>query len=285
MVGVRLGEAGALHLLRGLGDPHRLVAVDLRQRVVERVGRVVRVAGSAPRVPQPCDGRCWNSPSESRSPWSRLRSLRLLVRRGQRDRGGPRRQPAADGDGRDQRGVLGLLGRQVDDRRRRPGAWQPSGSGSGPTPRSNSTNTPRRPRPRHGEQRRAAARPAPLPAAASVGVQGGVERDAVAAPRHGLDGAGHRVAAEQHVARAGELGGLDHLGSPSPSEGDLGAGGDVAAGLDHAVVAERDADAGVGAEQAALADRDDLLAAAGQGAHDRGAAADVGAVADDDAGA
>ena len=33
------------------------------------------------------------------------------------------------------------------------------------------------------------------------------------------------------------------------------------------------------------ADRDDLLAAAGQGAHDRGAAADVGAVADDDAGA
>ena len=40
---------------------------------------------------------------------------------------------------------------------------------------------------------------------------------------------------------------------------------------------------GVGAEQAALADGDDLLAAAGEGAHDRGAAADVGAVADDDA--
>ena len=40
---------------------------------------------------------------------------------------------------------------------------------------------------------------------------------------------------------------------------------------------------GVGAEQAALADRDDLLAAAGQRAHDRGAAADVGAVADDHA--
>ena len=40
---------------------------------------------------------------------------------------------------------------------------------------------------------------------------------------------------------------------------------------------------GVGAEQAALADRDDLLAAAGEGAHDRGAAADVGAVADHDA--
>ena len=25
-------------------------------------------------VPQPCEGRCWNSPSESRSPWSMLRS-------------------------------------------------------------------------------------------------------------------------------------------------------------------------------------------------------------------
>lgn len=26
-------------------------------------------------VPQPCEGRCWNRPSESRSPWSRLRSI------------------------------------------------------------------------------------------------------------------------------------------------------------------------------------------------------------------
>ncbi|CAM5659421.1 hypothetical protein SGLAM104S_00652 [Streptomyces glaucescens] len=25
-------------------------------------------------VPQPCDGRCWKRPSESRSPWSMLRS-------------------------------------------------------------------------------------------------------------------------------------------------------------------------------------------------------------------
>ena len=108
----------------------------------------------------------------------------------------------------------------------------------------------------------------------------------VAAPRHRLDGAGDRVAAEQHVAGAGELGRLDHLGlGVAVQDRDLGAGGDVAAGLDHAVVAERDADAGVGAEQAALPDRDDLLAAAGQGAHDRGAAADVGAVADHDAGA
>ena len=62
--------------------------------------------------------------------------------------------------------------------------------------------------------------------------------------------------------------------------GHLGAAGDVEARLDDAVVAERDAEPGVGAEQAALADRDDLLAAAGQRAHDRRAATDVGAVAD-----
>ena len=60
-------------------------------------------------------------------------------------------------------------------------------------------------------------------------------------------------------------------------------GGDVAAGLDDAVVAERDAEAGIGADQAALADADLLLAAAGQRAHQRGAAADVAAGADDDA--
>ncbi len=26
-------------------------------------------------VPQPCEGRCWNRPRESRSPWSMLRRL------------------------------------------------------------------------------------------------------------------------------------------------------------------------------------------------------------------
>src|SRR4029078_5941242 len=47
---------------------------------------------------------------------------------------------------------------------------------------------------------------------------------------------------------------------------------------------ERDADAGIGADQAALADRDDLLAAAGQRPHDGRAAADVRAVVDHHAG-
>ena len=44
------------------------------------------------------------------------------------------------------------------------------------------------------------------------------------------------------------------VGVVGADERDLGARGDVQPGLDHAVVAERDADAGVGAEQGALAD-------------------------------
>ena len=52
---------------------------------------------------------------------------------------------------------------------------------------------------------------------------------------------------------------LDHL---AVGQRDQRAGGDVEARLDRAVVAEPDADAGVGAEQAALADADDLVAAA-----------------------
>ena len=88
------------------------------------------------------------------------------------------------------------------------------------------------------------------------------------------------VAPEQQVVAPGQVAGLDDR---AVLQRHLGAGGDVAAGLDHAVVAERDADAGVGADQAPLADADDLGAAAGERAHDRRAAADVGAVADDDA--
>ena len=64
----------------------------------------------------------------------------------------------------------------------------------------------------------------------------------------------------------------------------LGARRQVEPGLERAVVAERDAEAGVGAQQAALADRDHGRVAARERAHDRGAAADVGAVADHDAG-
>src|SRR4051794_9786661 len=89
-------------------------------------------------------------------------------------------------------------------------------------------------------------------AAPSVRVQVRVELDAAGAPRDRLDRPGDGVAPEQHVARAGQLERLDDLRLGAGLEqGDLGAGGDVAPGLDHALVAEGDADAGVRADQAA----------------------------------
>src|SRR3954447_2029648 len=119
---------------------------------------------------------------------------------------------------------------------------QASGSGRGPEPRQNATPTPtttarttKKTRVRNLMQR-----------SWSVAVQCGVQADAVAVPGLGLDRAGDRVAAEEHVVGAGELAGLDHLGlGVDVLDRDLGAGRDVAAGLHHAVVAERDADAGV----------------------------------------
>src|SRR5690606_2173413 len=87
--------------------------------------------------------------------------------------------------------------------------------------------------------------------------------------------------AEQQTALAGQHPGL--VDGPV-GQRHLGAGGDVQAGFHDAVVAEGDADAGVGADQAALPDGDDLLAATGEGAHDRGPAAQVGTVRDDHAG-
>src|SRR6202020_2869537 len=112
-----------------------------------------------------------------------------------------------------------------------------------------------------------------------VGVQVLVERDAPAIAGHHLDRAGYRVAPEQQVAAAGELSGLDRI---AVGESDFGTRGDVETGFDDAVVAQRDAQPGIRPEQAVLADRDHLGATAGQRAHDRGAAADVRAVADHD---
>ena len=68
VLGVRAGVGRALHPLGGLGDRHRLVAVDLdqarrRTRRSRTSGRCIWLA-----VPQPCEGRCWNRPTESRSP-------------------------------------------------------------------------------------------------------------------------------------------------------------------------------------------------------------------------
>ena len=74
----------------------------------------------------------------------------------------------------------------------------------------------------------------------SVGaVEGGVELDRAAGAGPHLDHAGGAVADEQQPGLPAELGGLHHL---AVGQRDPGAGGDVEAGLDHAVVAEGDAD-------------------------------------------
>ena len=65
--------------------------------------------------------------------------------------------------------------------------------------------------------------------------------------------------------------------------GDLGSGRQIQPRLDDAVVAQRNAQSRVGTQQAALAQRHALEAAAREHPHCRGAAADVGAVPDDDA--
>jgi hypothetical protein len=111
-------------------------------------------------------------------------------------------------------------------------------------------------------------------------VQGLVEAAPGPAAHPRLHRAGLRVAQEQQVARAAQLPCLDHL-----AVGQLHArpARQVQPGFDDAAVAQDDSEARVGAEQAALADRDDRRAAAGQRALDGRAAADVAAVADDDA--
>ena len=92
----------------------------------------------------------------------------------------------------------------------------------------------------------------------SVRVQLGVQLNSTALPTTHLDGTGHRVANEQQAVLTRQGPCLDHLAA---RQGDLGARRDVEAGLDNAVVAQGDPDAGVGAEQATLADRDDFRAA------------------------
>src|SRR5690625_168074 len=99
-----------------------------------------------------------------------------------------------------------------------------------------------------------------VPRSTPLRMEGVVERDA--GPRAGqrLDGARHRVAAQQQPVAARELpcrhdprrgGGLGGRGV----HGDLGAGGDVEPRLDDAVVPERDANAAAGAEPGAGAPR------------------------------
>src|SRR3954454_10269171 len=96
---------------------------------------------------------------------------------------------------------------------------------------------------------------------ASVGVQVGVELTPGALAGQRLQRAAHAVAAEEQPAATGELPGLHDR---PVGERDPRPTGDVAAGLDDAAVAEGDADAGVGTQQASAADGDHLRTTAGE---------------------
>ena len=71
-----------------------------------------------------------------------------------------------------------------------------------------------------------------------------VERDALSVAGHHLDRAGQRVASEQQVATAGELVRLNRF---TVGQSHFRSRGDVETGLDDAVVAQRNAQPGVGA--------------------------------------
>src|SRR5665647_3135718 len=92
-------------------------------------------------------------------------------------------------------------------------------------------------------------------------MEGGVQGNALTRARTRLDGAGDRVADEQHPRAARELPGLDH---PAVLQRHLGAGRDVEPGLHDAVVTKRDADPRLGAQQTASADTDVLGSTAGE---------------------
>src|SRR5258708_11111100 len=94
-----------------------------------------------------------------------------------------------------------------------------------------------------------------------------------------FEGAALRVPPELQPGPAGELARLDDR-SIVPKH--ARACGDVATCFDDTIIAQRHADAGVRADQAALADGDALRAAARQRSHDRGAPTDIAAVAHDD---
>ena len=109
----------------------------------------------------------------------------------------------------------------------------------------------------------------------------------------GLDGTGLGVAAEQDVGGAGQLSGRNHTWLLEQAEvaghhaalrheGDPRSGRQVQTGFDDAVVTQRDPEPRVRPQQAVLAQGHALAPAAGEHAHRGGAAADVGAVTDDD---
>ena len=224
VLGVRLGEAGALDGLGGLGDRQVLVAGDLDQVVVERAGRVHRVLHLLGRAPALRRALLEQAERVAVAVLD-VDELRLLQsrwparssRHGRAARGARRspamraafsacvgrQRPARAVDGRDaplrHRRGAGASATAATRRRRPPRASAPSAT--------TTAQPPRRARRRDDDER------------SLVGVQGRVQLDARARARDRLDPAGQRVAAEQDVVAARELARLDDdaaQSAPSP---------------------------------------------------------------------
>ncbi len=115
VLGVRLTGRRPLHLLRGLRDVHRPVALDLLQGVVELVRRVLGVEdllGRAPALRRPL----LEQPERVAVAELHVAHLRLLHGGRDRDGRGPRRHPALHRDGGDGGGVARLVGRPRERR-------------------------------------------------------------------------------------------------------------------------------------------------------------------------
>src|SRR5690554_3166121 len=114
-----------------------------------------------------------------------------------------------------------------------------------------------------------------------VGMQRLVECDG-ALVGQAFDASVLRVAAQQQITLVGQLAGghaLDLLALVIKQRY-LGSGSQVEAGLDSTAIAQWNADAGVGADQAALTHPDDNIAAAGEGAHGGTATTQIRTLAD-----
>ena len=102
-----------------------------------------------------------------------------------------------------------------------------------------------------------------------------VESDANAAARSCLDPTGYRVATEQQVGHARKFDRLDGAFTRVVNHGHLGARGHIEPSLNHRVITDRNAYAGIGSEQRARANLDALLTATRECAHDAGTATNV----------
>ena len=113
VVGVGLREPAVLDSLSHLGDRHGLIAVDLGQGVIERVGRMDGVKDLFLGAP-PLARALLEQPERVEVPELEVDQLGLHDRRGVGDRGGARRQAAFEGQRGDRCRVGALLGGERD---------------------------------------------------------------------------------------------------------------------------------------------------------------------------